>query len=381
MFGLIASHLAAGLIPILVFLVLLKLRSRKYYKQYRESFWERQNHQSLQQTGVFSLDQIPRPPDVTTERDNQNMVLQTIAACQVSGLFEKMLEQTSLGKNDVVRILRAPEYKVDAVIQLLLAANVLQSNDSGYELTNQARLYLVAQSPFYTPLHAPMPAQRFLHLLRVGKRKGARTEWKSGKSYDPERIAIQQHQQSFPIGFALHNTNILGNAEHILDVAGGMGSICVALALKDANRRLEIIELPDSVPVAEKLIAKFNLTERISCRGMNMFTEEWPDQMDALLFTNILHDWDKTACTTLLKKAYQSLKAGGIVAIQEALMNDDKSGPLWTAHMSMNMALFTHGRQYNRIEIETLLQSAGFVDIRHMNVLGYYSSIYARKPS
>src|SRR6185312_17381690 len=93
-------------------------------------------------------------------------------------------------------------------------------------------------------------------------------------------------------------------------------------------------------------------------------TGTWPAPADAVLFTNIFHDWDDEQCAALAARAFTSLAPGGQVVLQEALLDDEAPGSLWTAHFSMTMAMLMRGRQFRRAELVSLLQRAGFSDTR-----------------
>jgi len=199
--------------------------------------------------------------------------------------------------------------------------------------------------------------------------------WAKGKSLKHGRFSFEQHQYSFPIGFAIHNSGLLQNSTNILDVAGGVGSVCIALAQMNDSLKIHLIELPDVIKVAKKMIEKYGQSDHVKCLSMDMFVENWPDGLDAILFTNIFHDWDDEKCKILTRKAFKTLKPGGLILVQEALLYDDKPGPLWTAHWSMTMALEMQGRQFHGKELKTLLEDSGFYNIQINPILGYFSSV------
>jgi hypothetical protein len=130
-----------------------------------------------------------------------------------------------------------------------------------------------------------------------------------------------------------------------------------------------MIELPGSLEISRIMIDKYGVTNRIACKGMDMFVQEWPGQFDAVLFTNIFHDWDDDRCTLVVKKAFSALKPG-VIILREALLKADHSEPLWTAHWSMTMSLYTQGRQFYGDELMTLLSTNGFNRAKTYHLLG-----------
>ena len=77
----------------------------------------------------------------------------------------------------------------------------------------------------------------------------------------------------------------------------------------------------------------------------------------------ILHDWGEAANREILRKCYEALPDGGVVLISELLVDDDKTGPLPAAMVSLNMLVETAGRNYTAAEHGTWLRETGFTDI------------------
>ena len=110
-----------------------------------------------------------------------------------------------------------------------------------------------------------------------------------------------------------------------------------------------------------------------------MFAQDWPGGFDAVLFTNVFHDWDDDRCRVLARKAHASLRAGGIAVILESLLHDDRPGPLWTACRSVEMAMDMLGRQFRRRDLEAMLSSVGFSNVEVHSLTGYYSAVVAAR--
>jgi cyclopropane fatty-acyl-phospholipid synthase-like methyltransferase len=235
-------------------------------------------------------------------------------------------------------------------------------------------------SPFFIPLPEPSLARHLIRQVRRGKKDATTDYWKEGKSQLPEEWAMQQHIYSFPLGFAMHDKGYFKNVRKILDVAGGAGSICIAIALNNPDIEIDMIELPRSIKSAQCMIARYDQSERIHTYGLNMFEADWPKGYDAVLFTNIYHDWKLEDCYQLTTKAHQSLKPGGKILIQEALLDEDGSGPLWIMHWSLAMILFTQGRQFKGSQVRYILEDCGFNGVTIEPVYNYYSTVSAFKP-
>jgi hypothetical protein len=68
-------------------------------------------------------------------------------------------------------------------------------------------------------------------------------------------------------------------------------------------------------------------------------------------------------------KARKSLNPGGIIAIQEFVMDDDRRGPKHSALFGLNMLVGTTGGQtYTWYEKEAMLREAGAVSVSRLDI-------------
>jgi SAM-dependent methyltransferase len=373
------SHIAAALAPLAVLYVLRRVRKGLVTRQMRRAFWSRQSVDALRQAGVLD-EGIPERLPAFDERLANDTALQVISVAAEHGVFEYLARTPGAGVDAIASAFALSTRQVRAAVEVLLAAGVIESHAGGYALTRAARVYLVKGSPFQEPLPPPTITRLQLKILRSGIVGGTIAKWAAGKANAAQQWASAMHRISFPLGFAQHRLGALNGSVRILDVAGGVGSVCIALALKNPDASFTMIELPGSVAAAERMIRSYGLSQRIRCLALDMFTGDWPAGFDAVMFTNILHSWTDENCRLLLKKASGALKDGGKIVIQEALLDEGRPGPLWTARFSLAVAMAMQGKQFRASELGELLKAEGFGHIRVDRLHGYYSSISATKP-
>lgn len=388
-FLLIFTHLLAALIPILLLLAFLAYRRHKQNQDAIQRFWKNQSPGSLQAAGIQPADparlaHIPPPFALVLEGETVGVNVQALAFARKLGLLDYIGQHPGLSEAEIAAHFNFDVPPLRIALELLTASGALCLDQDGYALSEAARLYLLEDSPLAMMLPPPVMNARVLKLLRRGETTGSGRQWRKGQAHRPEYWAIKQHVISFPLGFALASRGWLAGAKEVLDVAGGAGSVAVALASQYPGMHLHLLELPGSLPIAERFIAQYGLSQRITCTGQDMFSNQpWPasGELDAVLFTNIFHDWDLAGCQLLAEKAFAALKPGGRVLIQEALLNDDQPGPVWTAAFSLSLAMNTYGRQYRRRELQPLLERAGFSAVQVHPLLGYYSTLAGEKPA
>ncbi len=375
----IFTHFLAAILPIAIFFIWRYFQRRKQFLNARKAFWKRQRPEGLSYIQSLTTPSVPPPFNLIGELEKMQTAISTTSLAIEMGLIPFIAKKRQVTIEQVEQFLGFARRPVRAAVEVLLALGVLERRGETLSLTERAQIYLMQDSALYEPLPPARLARRLLNVARKGKVGGAIKRWQKGKAQTPERWALQQHRYSFPLGFALAKTEFIQNGQQILDVAGGSGAICIALAHAFPDLSLHLIELPGTIPITRKMVNQYQVADRIELLGMDMFTGEWPAPMDIVIFCNIFHDWSDEKCILLAQKAHEVLKPDGKILLIEALLHDDRPGPLWTAHWSMAMALFMEGRQFHGSEITAILHQGGFQKVHIQHLSGYYSLIVGEK--
>jgi hypothetical protein len=90
-----------------------------------------------------------------------------------------------------------------------------------------------------------------------------------------------------------------------------------------------------------------------------MFEDPLPSGADAILLSNVLHDWDVAECRTLVARCAAALTAPGRLLIHDVFLNDALDGPLPIALYSAALFSVTQGRAYSGAEYRGWLLDAG----------------------
>ncbi|WP_447964110.1 methyltransferase [Nitrospira sp. Ecomares 2.1] len=83
-----------------------------------------------------------------------------------------------------------------------------------------------------------------------------------------------------------------------------------------------------------------------------------------------------------LRKYLDALEPGGSIIVSELMMDDDKTGPLAAAMMSLCMLINTKSRNYTWSEYTAWLKEVGFTDVRRIPIRspGANGLLLGRKP-
>ena len=145
----------------------------------------------------------------------------------------------------------------------------------------------------------------------------------------------------------------------LLDVGGGTGIYSIALLQKNPALRAIVLDGPEVLKVTAEMAAEYGVADRLECRPGDMFRDEFPAGCDAVLLSNVLHDWDVPQCRELVRRCAAVLPAGGRLFVHDVFLNDAFDGPLPIALYSAALFSLTEGRAYSLAEYRAWMLAAG----------------------
>lgn len=159
----------------------------------------------------------------------------------------------------------------------------------------------------------------------------------------------------------------LGGRRHLLDLGGGPGTYAIHFCRAYPALKATLFDLPTTRPFAEKTIARFNLSDRISFTGGNYLEDDIGSGYDVAWLSQILHGEGSAECQNLVDKAVGSLVTGGMIIVHDFILDNDMAGPLFPALFSLNMLIGTpSGQSYSEAQIIEMLSKAGAGNIRRI---------------
>lgn len=161
----------------------------------------------------------------------------------------------------------------------------------------------------------------------------------------------------------------LSGHRRLLDIGGGPGTYAIHFCKQNPDLEAVICDLPTTRSFAEKTVAHFDLSDRIGFIDIDFEKDELPEGFDVAWLSHVLHGIGPDACGHLLKKAVKVLEPGGMVLVQEFILDDTRDAPVFPALFSLNMLLGTpDGQSYSEGEIVAMLQKAGATDVRRLPI-------------
>ncbi|WAT18126.1 methyltransferase [Aurantiacibacter sp. MUD11] len=318
--------------------------------------------------------------------------LPAVTVADELGLF-RAIGNEALDTGALAEALSVDARALGVLLGALASLGMVERRNGRWSATAPARMWLHPDATGYwggflfrfretIPLHAQL-----IEMVRTGKRPENRVaggpEWERGtmSAEVAKRISDFMHAHSMGPARGAAMQPAFTDVTSLLDVGCGSGVYGIELARAHEGMRVTLLDLKEMCVEAAKHVEAARLADRVSTCGLNMFEEEWPEGHDAHFFANIWHDWSEETNAILAAKSYQALAPGGRIFLHEILMDDDGTGPWSAASFSLMMLMGTLGKQYTLPEFATLLETAGFEDVRACKTPGsYYSLVSARKP-
>ena len=314
--------------------------------------------------------------------------LASLLAADEVGLFQALAEEPA-DEATLARRMGFSERGMRALLPMLAAIGLLIVREGRYSISHVSRNFLLPDSEFYWgPVLSVMRRAPPSHAGVVAALKpepqvaNAPTQaWESGDVPEPiaRMLATYMHSHSLSAALGMARAGGFEGVKRLLDVGGGSGCYSIALAHAHPQIHCTVMELAGMCRLAEAYIADAG-TGRADTVTVDMFRDPWPKGYDALLFSNVFHDWDFEICRSLAAKAFDALPSGGRIFLHEALLDDTRDGPLTLASFSVQMLVSTRGQQFTLADLGSILGGAGFEDVNAVSTHAYYSVVSARKP-
>ncbi len=332
-----------------------------------------------------------------------------LAASVRCGLFD-LLDRGALDAKEIARRLGFGERPTRSLLAALVAMGLVRraaapelppgapspsaaaspaSSAPVFALAADASAYLVRGKPGWLGGLIDLEIEHFLSpaALLEALRRGDATVYGEADPWerheaDPEaarRFTEAMHSVSERPAAGLAEVAELASVRRLLDVGGGSGALSIALAAHNPRLECVVWDLAVVCPIARENARAAGVGDRVTAIPGDMFAEPWPAGFDAVLLSQILHDWSFDDGRRLLARAAAALPPKGVVLIHEKLVDEDGRGPLANALGHLDMLLWTEGQQYTESELRALLLETGFEEVRRLPTAGYWSLVTARR--
>lgn len=197
------------------------------------------------------------------------------------------------------------------------------------------------------------------------------------------RFVYGMHHRALGVGRAVNATIELEGATLLADIGGGPGTYSALLTETYPQLKADVLDLSGVVKVSKEIVAQMGASERVQCHAYDYYHDPLPQRpYDAALISGVLHREQPEKVRNMFAELAQRLPSGGQVWISDVMLNDERTGPIFSAMFGLNMRVLAHdGRCHTAGELIAWLEEFGF-DITKRSTLPapiHYTVIGAKK--
>ncbi len=301
--------------------------------------------------------------------------------------FFTAVERTGGGLASLAAALAADERAVDRLGNALTVLGLMEKTADGFANTELAQRYLVTDSPEYMASleHQAGQFKRWAALdmaVRQGTRPGDETrtmkDWTTERF---ERFIGAMHYRASRTADDLAARFDLSGVKRLLDVGGGSGVYAMAMSRANPGLQADVFELPQVVPLVERYTAAAGMQDRVRGVAGDFLNDPLGEGYDFVFVSAIVHMLSPAQNAELLGRVWEALRPGGRTAVQDFIMNPDRTSPARGAFFALNMLVSTQaGDVYTEDEVRGWLEQCGFQALQRVDTGPATASIVGQKP-
>jgi precorrin-6B methylase 2 len=333
------------------------------------------------------------PPTVTPERIYQMAWAYAPPLILEAAIRHRVFDVLDSGPKTARQVSQetsTSERAVTAIMNALVGFEFLIKDGDKYALAPESAAFLVSTKPsFQGGLLRHVSQQlipKWLNLNEVvvtGVPAQAVNQEGAGSEFFEKFV-----NDIFPMSYAAARDlaqylrlDLMSGTASVLDLAAGSGVWGIALAQSAANVRVHAVDWPGVISVTKKNAAKFGFAGRFTFSEGDLHDADFGNGHQVATLGHILHSEGEARSRALIRKTFQALASGGTIAIQEFLVNADRTGPVNGLIFAVNMLVNTDsGDTFSFEEISAWLSEEGFVEARLLDSHGPSPLILANKP-
>ena len=229
--------------------------------------------------------------------------------------------------------------RMQTLLHALAGLGLLEVDGSGYRNAPACRRHLVRGAPgdFGDYFRLQVGGQIYPALLHLDEGlagTGAAFDTLGGLLSDPAQARVfveAQHAGSRAAAQVLAGYLELDAARALLDVGGGSGAFSIALCERNPQLRATLIDFPAVIDIAREYRRAAAPGHRIELLPGDAVHIGWPPEQDVVVLSYLLSALGADEMDTVLAKARDSLRPGGLLVVHDFMLDDDGPGPALAA--------------------------------------------------
>lgn len=320
--------------------------------------------------------------DVTPEPIMQTgmgfMAAQQLFTASKIGIFEQLADGPAT-LEELANRTGTPTRPTRIVADAMVTVGLLEKEDGTYENTPEAATFLSGQTP--------ADLRPVLHLMELEYRQMTqyseviRTGDSSRKSFSlhdsPDIYSEGIEALSGGPAQALAESYDFSRHRRLLDLGGGTGIFLTTILEAHPELRGTLFDLPRVAAIARERLQDRPGADRIEIVEGDFFEDAIPQDHDAILMANILHNFPPERCIELLGRVQQAAPVGAYLLLVDAWTNAEHTEPVMAALLSGQLYLESEGEVYSAEQGRRWLEETDWNVLEHQRVTGPFSVLTA----
>jgi 2-polyprenyl-3-methyl-5-hydroxy-6-metoxy-1,4-benzoquinol methylase len=297
------------------------------------------------------------------------------------------LETGAKTASDIATRAGISERGTQALLDGLVALDLVELHDGSYRNTAEASSYLISRRPGYLGGFAEVLLSEAASwsALPDAVRTGEPAMTAAHDAADAtfyEKLVPALAPLATPVAhIAAQKLDIANRGEiAILDVGGGAGVYSSTwLALNPAAHSTQVDWAPVNA-VARRLVTEHGVGDRFDCIDGDLHTVDFGNgRYDYIVYSHVAHVEGPQDNADVIARFRRALKPGGTLVISELIADDDRSGPPFALLFASTMLLqTTGGTTWRPADYRQWLTAAGFADVTFESTPTPSTLIFAR---
>jgi hypothetical protein len=328
----------------------------------------------------MSVDDFVTPQPTDAERAAATTLLRMIWGTHISravfvaaelGIAD-LLADGPLSSGDLARRTGTHAQSLHRVLRLLAALGVLDQDDGeafgltiiGERLVTDAPAGLRSWATFLDAIGAIRGFEHILETVRTG-RPGfdlahATTLFESLDGHPDRAAAFDAAMSERTAAFAASVASgcDFSDIRTVVDVGGGQGILLAGVLRCRLHLEGILFDLPAVAARAGAALDGSDVADRCEVIPGDFFARV-PAGADCYILANVLHDWNDTAGTQILRNCRSAMARHGKVLIVERRIHERDGDAIPALLSDINMLVITGGRERTDAEYAEVLHAAG----------------------
>ena len=261
---------------------------------------------------------------------------------------------------------------MDILLIACTSLGILDRKNGNYQNAPLARTFLLKGSPYYQGGIVSMfqewyPTWGKLYDAVVSGKPVVEKPHDQGDEAVRTYIMGMHYRGVAQAKLLAEKINLQGRKK-LLDVAGGPGTFSVMMCLKYKGLQAVVLDLPQTLRITREIIGSFQVGDRVITQEGNYLRDEsFGSGYDVVLLSSMFNQESPSVIKDILRKSSEALNRGGLIIVQEQLLNDTKTGPTLAALIGVNQLLHTPaGAAYSGREMADWMSETGFIKVQRV---------------